>query len=32
MIYKYENPMNEYCSKSMKSQNELPEQENEFKT
>jgi len=32
VIYKSENPMNGYCSKSMKSQNELPNVQNEFKT
>jgi len=32
VIYKSENPMNRYCSKSMKSQNELPNVQNEFKT
>jgi len=31
-IYKCENPMNGYCSKSMKSQNELPNVQNEYKT
>jgi len=32
IIYKCENPMNGYCSNSMKSQNELPNVENEIKT
>ena len=32
IIYKCENPKNGYCSKSMKSQNELPNVENEIKT
>ena len=32
IIFKCENPMNGYCSNSMKSQNELPNVENEIKT
>ena len=32
VIYKCENPMNGYCFNSMKSQNELPNVENEIKT
>jgi len=32
IIYKCENPMNGYCFNSMKSQNELPNVENEIKT
>ena len=32
IIYKCENPMNGYCSNSMKSQNELSNVENEIKT
>jgi len=32
IIYKCENPINGYCSNSMKSQNELPNVQNEIKT